>query len=58
MREKLAEYIKQNGVMRKFVACELGVSKQHLTNYLNGNVKVSREMEEKVARYLQDKGVL
>lgn len=58
MRERLIEYIKRNGIMRKFVAQELQVSKQHLTNYLNGNVRVSREMEEKVARYLQDKGVL
>lgn len=58
LREKLASYIKENGVMRSWVAERLGISKQHLSNYLNGKHTISRELEEKVKEFLRERGEL
>ena len=58
MIDKLRDYIENNGIKRVFVAKELGISPQHLTNILNGHDKVSRKLEEKIAQYLREKGEL
>lgn len=58
MREKLNKYILNEGVKATHVANVLGISKQHLNNYLKGRDNVSKEVEKKVSDFLKSKGYL
>ena len=58
MREKLNQYILDEGVKATHVANVLGISKQHLSNYLKGRDNVSKEVEKKIAEFLKRKGRL
>lgn len=58
LKEQLYNYIEDNGIKRVWVAQQLGISRQYLTNYLKGHVKASAEVESRVAEFLRERGAL
>lgn len=56
LEERLEQFIKENGVMKKWVAEQLEISNSHLVNWLHGRVTISRTVEEKIKEFLRKKG--
>lgn len=55
VRQRLIDYIKDNGIQRAFVAKKLGVSKSYLSNWLNGNKDGSARLIASAEAYLEER---
>lgn len=55
VRQRLIDYIRDNGIQRAFVAKKLGVSKSYLSNWLNGNKEGSARLIASAESYLEER---
>ena len=55
LQQELNDYIQRNGLKKSFVADELGMNGSKLSNFLQGKLLVTDEVETRVRRYLDRK---
>ena len=53
--EKMNQHIQEQGVKKTFLARKFGISPSHFGNWLHGRFNVSREVEEQIRKYLEER---